>query len=312
MTQIETDRLKMIQKLHRKSMRKKTAAGYVCLFPWLIGLFAFTIIPMMTSLYLSFTKYDMFTDAQFVGLKNYIFMFTKDTQFHNALRVTLIYVFLAVPLELAFALTLASFLQKGVKGLRIYRSVYYIPSLFGANVAISLLWRQIFGINGILNHVLSLFGVQGISWLGDPRYALFTLIFLKIWQVGSPMLIFLSGLQQIPEDYYEAARIDGATKFHCFWRITLPLITPILLFNGIMQMINTFKSFTPAYIISGGTGSPADSLMFYTLYLYRKGFMFNQMGYASALAWVLLLIISTLTFIVFKSSGKWVHYSDEE
>jgi len=310
MTQLSKDNNAV--RLHRRSVLMKNLSGYICLTPWLIGLFVFTVIPMVTSLYLSFTKYDLFSDPSFIGLRNYAFMFKSDTQFHNSLRVTLSYVLLAVPLELAFALFLAVFLQKGVKGLRVYRAVYYIPSLFGANVAISLLWRQVFGINGLLNQVLAVFGIQGVSWIGDPRYALYTLVFLKVWQVGSPMLIFLSGLQQIPEEYYEAARIDGASKFRCFIHITFPLITPIVLFNGIMQMINTFKSFTPAYVISGGSGSPADSLMFYTLYLYRKGFLFNQMGYASALAWVLLLIVGTLTFLVFKSSGKWVHYSDEE
>lgn len=293
-----------------RSKRIENRVAYLFLAPWIIGLLVFKLIPICSSLYFSFTSYDMFTAPKWVGLDNYIYMFTKDSQFTTSLAVTFKYVFLTVPLELSFALFIAILLQKGIKGLRFYRAVYYIPSLLGSSVAIAILWRQVFGIDGVVNNFLGLFGVESISWLGSPKYALYTVVLLKVWQFGSPMLIFLAGLQQIPMDFYEAAIIDGASRWKRFLFITLPLLTPIILFNGIMQMISSFKSFTPAFIISGGAGAPADSLLFYTLYLYQKAFNYYQMGYASALAWVLLIIITVLTGIVFKSSDKWVYYSE--
>lgn len=293
-----------------RSKRIENRVAYLFLAPWIIGLLVFKLIPICSSLYFSFTSYDMFTAPKWVGLDNYIYMFTKDSQFTTSLAVTFKYVFLTVPLELSFALFIAILLQKGIKGLRFYRAVYYIPSLLGSSVAIAILWRQVFGIDGVVNNFLGLFGIESISWLGSPQYALYTVVLLKVWQFGSPMLIFLAGLQQIPMDFYEAAIIDGASRWKRFLFITLPLLTPIILFNGIMQMISSFKSFTPAFIISGGAGAPADSLLFYTLYLYQKAFNYYQMGYASALAWVLLIIITVLTGIVFKSSDKWVYYSE--
>lgn len=292
------------------SKKQENFFSYIFLTPWLLGLLIFTLIPMFSSLYLSLSEYDMFTESKWVGMGNYAYMFTNDSQFWNSLTVTFKYVFLTLPLELGFALFIAIVLKKGIKGLRIYRAVYYIPSLFGTSVAIALLWRQVFGIKGLVNQFLGVFGIQGVSWIANPDYSLYTLVLLKVWQFGAPMLIFLAGLQQIPADYYEAASIDGANKWKSFRAITLPLLTPIVLFNMIMQIIKTFQSFTPAFIISGGTGGPADSLMFYTLYLYMKGFNYFQMGYASALAWVLLLIIAFFTGIVFKTSDKWVFYSE--
>ncbi len=299
---------KTIQKSNLK--KSENLSGYLFLLPWLLGLLLFKLIPIIASMYFSFTNYDMFTTPEWVGLDNYIHMFTNDSQFVTSLQVTLGYVFMSVPLELAFALFIAVLLKKGIRGLRIYRAVYYIPSLLGSSVAISILWREVFGFDGIVNTFLAFLGFETISWLGSPDYALFTVVLLKIWQFGSPMLIFLAGLQQIPVDYYEAAMVDGASKVRQFFSITLPLLTPIILFNTIMQMINSFKSFTPAFIISGGNGAPADSLLFYTLYLYNKGFNYYQMGYASALAWVLLIIIAVFTLLTFKFSDKWVYYSD--
>ncbi|MEK3911050.1 carbohydrate ABC transporter permease [Paenibacillus sp. FSL H7-0331] len=282
--------------------------GYLFLSPWFIGILAFTIVPVIASLYLSFTDYEMFDSPNWLGIANYQQIFTNDEQFYESLIVTFKYVLLGVPLELGFALLIAIMLNKGLSGLRLYRAIYYVPSLFGGSVAISLLWRQVFGAEGIVNKFLAYFGVDGISWIATPEYALYTIILLKIWQFGSPMIIFLAGLQQIPKELYESASIDGAGKISQFLRVTLPLLTPILFFNMIMQIISSFQAFTPAYVVSGGTGGPLNSTLFYTLYLYQKGFISFQMGYASALAWILLVIIAIFTAAAFLSSKKWVHY----
>jgi multiple sugar transport system permease protein len=294
--------------LRVRNFLRKDGIGYFFLSPWIIGMLAFTLIPVVASLYISFTKYEMFNSPRWIGLDNYMQIFTNDEQFIKSLEVTFKYVLLGVPLELAFALLLAIMLHKGIAGLRYYRAIYYVPSLFGGSVAVALLWRQVFGAQGLLNEFLSFFGIQGISWIATPETALYTIILLKIWQFGSPMIIFLAGLQQIPTDLYESASIDGAGKWTQFTRVTIPLLTPIIFFNMIMQIISSFQAFTPAYVISGGSGGPLNSTLFYTLYLYQKGFVSFQMGYASALAWILLVIIVIFTAIAFISSKKWVHY----
>src|SRR5262249_43446804 len=198
----------------------------------------------------------------------------------------------------------------GVRGLPLYRALFYLPSLLGASVAIAVLWRQLFAGNGLLNHFLALFGIKGPSWISNPDYSLYTLVALSIWQFGSPMVIFLAGLRQIPKDVYEAARIDGANRRQQFLSVTLPLLTPVLFFNFVVQTIDAFKAFTPAFIISGGTGGPIDSTLFYTLYLYQEAFAFFRMGYAAALAWILVIIIAAFTAFSFLTSRYWVHYGD--
>lgn len=288
---------------------KNDRMAYLFLGPWIIGLLAFTLIPMVVSLYMSFTNYDMFSSS-WIGLDNYINMFTNDKAFIKSLKVTFTYVFLGVPLELVFALSIALMLQKGMSGLRYYRAIYYVPSLLGGSVAIAILWTHVFGMNGIFNQLLGLFGLEGISWIANPSYSLYTLILLKVWQFGSPMIIFLAGLQQIPKELYESAAIDGAGKWKQFLKVTAPLLTPILFFNVIMQIINSFQAFTPAYVIGGGSGGTLNSILFYTLYLYQKGFVNFQMGYASALAWLLLVIIGVVTALIFISAKKWVYYEN--
>jgi multiple sugar transport system permease protein len=235
-----------------------------------------------------------------------------DIRFLDALRVTAIYVFLSVPLKLAFALLIAMLLNRGLRGLGIYRAVYYVPSLLGGSVAIAILWQQVFGQNGIVNQGLALIGIKGLgSWIANPNTALLTLVILAVWQFGSPMLIFLAGLKQIPPEMYEAASMDGAGKFSQFFKITVPLLTPIIFFNLVLQMIGAFQAFTPAFIISNGNGAPYDSTLFYTLYIYLQGFGYFHMGYASAMAWVLLMIIAVFTAVAFSSSRFWVFYQDE-
>jgi multiple sugar transport system permease protein len=284
---------------------------YLFLAPWMIGLVVFNAFPFLSSLYLSFTNYNFVSSADWIGLKNYVTMFTQDPQYLQALKVTFTYVLVAVPLELAFALFLALLFNKGLRGLGMYRALYYIPSLIGGSVAIAIIWQQVFGDHGIVNQVLGMIGIDMPSWVGTPDYAIWSLILLKVWQFGSPMVIFLAGLKQIPQEFYEASSLDGAGKWKQFIHITLPCLSPIILFNGIMQIISSFQAFTPAYIISNGTGGPVDSTLFYTLYLYQNGFGNFQMGYASAMAWTLLIIIAFITGLVFLTTKKWVHYGDQ-
>jgi multiple sugar transport system permease protein len=286
----------------------ENGAGYLFLLPWFVGFFGLTIFPILSSLYLSFTNFDMLTAPQWVGADNYVRMFTHDPKFAQSMRVTLLFVAFSVPLKLAFALAVALLLNRGMKGLPLYRAVFYLPSLLGASVAIAVLWRTLFAGDGIINKGLALIGIQGPAWISNPRYSLWTLVALAVWQFGSPMIIFLAGLRQIPQDVYEAASLEGASKWRIFWKITLPLLTPVVFFNAIIQTIEGFKSFTPAFIISGGTGNPVNSTLFYTLYLYQEAFAFFRMGYASALAWVLLAVVAIFTGISFLTSRFWVHY----
>ncbi|TQL02896.1 carbohydrate ABC transporter permease [Cellulomonas sp. SLBN-39] len=284
-------------------------AAAVFLLPWFAGLFLVTIGPMIASGYLAFTDYSLLAPPEWVGLDNFARL-AEDSRLHNALRVTFTYVFTGVPLQLMLALALAMILDRGMRGLAFYRSVFYLPSLLGGSVAIAILWRQIFGVEGLVNGFLALVNHPGRGWVSDPDTALWTIVLLHVWTFGSPMIIFLAGLRQIPEMYYEAASIDGAGKVRQFLHITLPLLTPIVFFNLVLQVIGAFQSFTQAFVVSGGTGGPADSTMFITLYLYQKGFTDFDMGYASAIAWLLVLIIGALTAINFLASKFWVFYDD--
>jgi multiple sugar transport system permease protein len=291
--------------------RKQSLTAYLFLLPWFGGMILLTAGPLLASLYLSFTNFDLLQAPVWIGLDNYIRLFTSDARYMRALMVTLTYVILGVPLNLAFALLIAVLLNQKVRGLGLFRGIYYLPSLLGGSVAIAVLWRQLFGREGVINAALSVFGITGPNWIGMPQYALYTLILLHVWQFGSAMVIFLAGLQQVPNELYEAAEIDGASSWHKFWQITLPLLTPVLFFNLVLGIINSFQAFTSAYIVSGGTGGPADSTMFYTLYLYQQGFSNFRMGYASAMGWILLLIIAAFTAFNFLASRRWVFYGDE-
>ncbi|MBW6424992.1 sugar ABC transporter permease [Rhizobium sp. XQZ8] len=289
---------------------RRNAPGYLFLAPWLIGFLCLTLGPALVSLYLSFTDFDLLQAPNFVGMQNYIRMATADPKFIAAMRVTFLYVILSVPLKLAFALAVAMMLNRGLTGLPVYRAIFYLPSLLGASVAIAVLWRQLFAADGMINSVLAIFGIEGPSWISNPRYSLYTLVVLSVWQFGSPMIIFLAGLRQIPTDMYEAASLDGASSSRQFWKITLPLLSPVIFFNFVIQTIEAFKAFTPAFIVSGGTGGPINSTLFYTLYLYQEAFGNFRMGYASALAWVLVIIIAIFTAFSFLSTRYWVHYDE--
>lgn len=295
-------------------------SSYAFLAPWLIGFFALTFYPMCYSLYLSFTQFNLRKPPEWAGLRNYIVMFGGSERFHgderflNSVWVTFKYVFISVPLKLAFALAVAMIMNRKLKLVGLYRALYYIPTLLGGSVAISVLWRKIFASDGLINLLLGgAFGLTDLpAWISNPKYSLMTLILLAVWQFGSPMIIFLAGLQQIPAEYYEASSVDGAGKARQFFVITLPGLSPIIFFNFVMQMVSAFQSFTQAFIVSGGSGGPLDSTMFYSLYLYIKGFGFSEMGYAAAMAWVLLLLIAGLTAAAFKISGTLVSYGSGE
>ncbi|WP_422934107.1 carbohydrate ABC transporter permease [Sinomonas sp. P47F7] len=288
---------------------KDNKAAFVFLAPWIVGLVAITIGPMLMSLYLSFTDYNLIQDPNWIGFDNFTRMM-GDERFWNSLGVTLTYVVVGVPLQLGLALTVAVALDKGLKGLPFYRSVFYLPSLLGSSVAVAILWKQMFGTSGLVNQILAFFGIHGPGWISDPSTALGSIILLHVWTFGSPMIIFLAGLRQIPTMYYEAAAVDGAGRATRFFKITLPLLSPIIFFNLVLQIIGAFQSFTQAFIVSGGNGGPSDSTMFFTLYLYQRGFGQFDMGYASAMAWVLLILVGAFTAINFYASKFWVFYDD--
>nr|WP_235854786.1 sugar ABC transporter permease [Nonomuraea aridisoli] len=270
---------------------------------------AFTIGPILRSLYLSFTEYTLLKPPEWLGLDNYREML-DDPRLHKSLLVTFLYVFVSVPIQLVLALGLALLLNRGVRGLAFYRSVYYLPSLLAGSVSIAILWRQIFGQEGLVNQLLAFFGVEGVSWVAHPDFALGTLVLLNAWTFGAPMVIFLAGLRQIPVSYYEAAQVDGAGTVRRFFHITLPMLTPIIFFNVVLQMIGAFQSFTQAFVISGGRGGPSDATLLYTLYLYERGFGSFDMGYASAMAWILLALIAALTGLNFLFAKRWVFYGN--
>jgi len=291
---------------------RRNLTAYVFLLPWLAGFFGLTLGPMLASLFLSFTKFDLLSDPRWVGTRNYLALL-QDERWWNSVRVTFTYVGLEVPLKLAFALAVAMLLNQGLRAMPLYRAVYYIPSLLGGSVAVAILWRQVFGQDGVVNTILHLLGVAHPPiWIVDPNFALYTLVLLGVWQFGSPMVIFLAGLRQIPRELYEAAVVDGAGRFQRFLRITLPLLTPLVFFNMVLQLISSFHAFTPAFIISNGTGGPVDRTLFYTLYLYQRGFASLRMGYASAMAWVLLLFVALFTALAFATQRYWVFYQDRQ
>jgi multiple sugar transport system permease protein len=294
----------------RSRVRSHDGAGYAFIAPWLIGFFAFTLFPIAASLYFAFTDYDILTPPRWVGLANFRRMFLEDARYLQSVTVTLFYVAVAVPLRLAFALVVAMLLNTHRRGVSVYRAAYYAPSVVAGSVAVAVMWRQVFGTEGVVNAGLAILGIPPVRWLGHPDVAIWTLITLAVWQFGSPMLVFLAGLRQIPAELYEAAAIDGAGPGARFRHITLPMLSPVTFFNLVMQTITGFMVFTQALIVTGG--GPMDTTLFYALYLYRRAFESFEMGYASAMAWVLLLVVAAFTALLFKSSGYWVFYETKE
>ena len=294
----------------RRSLRewlcKDSTAGVVCALPFIIGLLLFLVVPMLLSAYYSLCDYNILAPAQWVGLKNYIKIFTADSKFVKSLSVTLYYAFISVPLRLLFALIVALILLKNTRLTGFCRAAYYLPSIIGGSVAVAILWKRMFAIDGTFNVLLQTFGINcTTAWLGNVSTAIWMLILLSVWQFGSSMLIFLSALKQIPQTLYEAARVDGARGPQQFFRITLPLLTPTIFFNLVMQMINGFLAFSQSYIIT--QGKPMNSTLFYVVYMYQQGFEYFKAGYASALAWIMLVIIGAFTGVLFLTKRFWVY-----
>jgi len=287
-------------------MKKEAIWGYLFIMPWIIGFLGLRLGPMIASFFLSFTEYAIISPPKFVGLANYIKMFTSDPAFRDAIRVTLTYAIFAVPVGLSLSLMIAMLLNQKVPGVTVWRTIYYLPSVV-SGVAVSMLWVWIFHSQfGLINVGLHAIGIQGPAWLGDPSWALPALIIMSFWSIGGGMVINLAGLQGIPTELYEAASIDGANAWWRFWSVTIPMLSPVLFFNLVMGVIDTFQYFTNAFVMTAG--GPGRSTMFYNLYLYQNAFRYYKMGYASALAWVMFLIILVLTLLIFKSSPYWVYY----
>lgn len=292
--------------------RREGVAGYVFLSPFLLGLMTITAIPMLYSLYLSFTDYDVLSpEFEWVGFANYVRMFTEDPHYWHSVQVTVIYAVVAVPLKLAAALGVALLLNRARRGVGLFRAMFYLPSLLGGSVGLAIIWQAMFSRDGSFNALLAMVGIDGRPWVNDPDTALGTLILLAVWQFGAPMVIFLAGLKQIPNELIEAASVDGAGTFSRFRNITLPMLSPVIFFNLVLETIHGFQGFTGAFVISNGTGGPADSLLMYTVNLYVKGFGEFEMGYSSAMAWVFLVTIAVVTVVLFSTGRMWVHYGDE-
>jgi multiple sugar transport system permease protein len=289
------------------SLRKKEALSfYLFILPWLIGFILFYLGPILASFYFSLTSWDLLTPPKFIGFGNYVKIFSDDPLFLQSLKVTLVYTFSYVPLDLILGLITALLMNRRIRGIGVLRTIYYLPSVL-SGVAYVVMWMWMFNPQaGLINTLLSYLGIQGPRWLLDPVWALPSLVFMSLWSVGRSMIIYLAGLQDIPVELYESAAIDGANNWDKFWSITLPLITPSILFNLIFGVIMTFQSFTNVYVATNG--GPLNSTLFYVLYLYRKAFEHLAMGYASALAWILLVIVFLCTLLIFGTSGKWVFY----
>ncbi|MDK2966629.1 carbohydrate ABC transporter permease [Lacrimispora amygdalina] len=285
-------------------------AGYVFILPFIIGFLAFMALPMILSLGFSFTRYNILKTPVFIGLENYKTMFTADPKFWKVFGVTMYYVLFSVPLRLIMALVVAMLLVKTTKLSGFYRAVYYLPSIIGSSVAVAILWKRMFASDGVINAIFKLFGLPSdIAWLGRTDTAIWTLIILAVWQFGSSMLIFLSGLKQIPVSLYEAATVDGANGFQRFFKITIPMLTPTIFFNLINQLINGFMAFTQSYIIT--QGKPRDTTLFYTVYMYQNSFTYSKLGYGCAMAWFMVFVVGIMTLILFKTQKKWVYYEAE-
>jgi len=285
---------------------KRDLQGHLFAAPWTLGFIVFTVGPMIASIYLSFTDYDVLTRMNWIGLGNYAKIFGDDELFWTSLYNTAYYVFLGVPIRMVLAIAIAMLLNQQIGGVAVYRTLYYLPSVV-SGVALSMLWLWLFEPQtGLINTVLRMIGVAGPLWLGSETWSKPALIIMSLWGMGGSMVIYLAGLQAVPETLYEAAEIDGAGSWTKFWRITLPLLTPVVFFNLVTMIIGSFQVFTQAYVMT--RGGPVHSTYFYVLYLYDKGFQYLEMGYASALAWILFWIILVFTLAQLKLSGRWVFY----
>lgn len=288
---------------------KESVAGYIFIAPFIIGLFAFTVIPFFTSLYLAFTDYNILTPPKWIGIQNFRRMFFEDKYFWTSFWVTFKFAFIQVPIKMLVSLGVALILSRNTKAIPFYRSAFYIPSLMGGSVAVALTWKQLFSYDGVINRFTALFGLSPVKWLSNPGTALYVLIGLGVWQFGSSMLIFLAALKNVPASYHEAAIVDGAGPVRRFFKIVFPMITPIFFFNLINQTIGAFQAFNSSYLIT--QGKPLNTTLYYGVHLYNRAFTYYEMGYGSAMAWFMLLVIAIFTALIFRSSSAWVYYESE-
>ncbi len=307
----ETKRKEMRIKMRKQSraVRKRNNKGWLYISPWVVGFLVLQLYPFLSSLYYSFTQYSVMSAPVWNGLDNYKTLFTIDSEFWNSLKVTLVYTLYTVPGKLVMALAVALLMNRDMKGINVIRTIYYIPSLFGGSVAVAILWKLMFMDDGVINALLNTLHLPNVQWLGNTKTAMLTICLLEIWQFGSSMVMFLAALKNVPRDLYEAAEIDGAGKVKCFFKITLPQITPIIFFTLINQTINALQSFTNAFVIT--KGGPLKSTYVLGMKLYNEAFKYYKMGYASAVSWVIFIIIMIVTALLFRSSSAWVYYSDD-
>jgi multiple sugar transport system permease protein len=304
---IKSRSIKTSKKMSLSKREARTA--YLLIGPWILGFIVFTLGPMLASLIFSFSNYSIVSSPKLIGLANFIEIFFGDYRFWLSLRVTLTYAIFAIPMGLIIGLLLALLLNTKVPGISIWRTLFYTPSVV-SGVAVAILWLYLFNPQyGLINWMLGLIGIKGPGWLASPDWALWALIIMSLWGVGGGMIIYLAGLQGIPTQLYEAAEVDGASKIRQFFSITLPLITPVLFYNLVIGIISTFQIFTSVYVMTDG--GPVERTLFYNLYLYNNAFRYQRMGYASALAWILFVIVLVLTLLVFRSSAMWVYYEGE-
>ena len=301
------------QDLRRRRGLSKLEQGYmgfILILPWLIGFCIFKLYPFVSSLVYSFTDYDLFKGVQnVVGFQNYIDAFTKPKNV-KALQVTFTYAFMTVPLKLIFALFIAYILNFKIKGVGLFRPAYYVRSSLGGSVAIAVLWKALFKNDGVINTILAMLGFESINFLADKNWALFIICLLRVWQFGSAMVLFLAALKGVPEDLYEAASIDGATKGRQFLSITIPLISPVIFYNLVTQLVQAFQEFNGPYIITNG--GPRNATTLISVIVYNTAFKDYKVGMSSAMAWVMFVIVMVLTVIAFVSQKKWVYYSDDD
>jgi multiple sugar transport system permease protein len=288
-------------------MSRTTAAFWLFVSPWLFGFAVFTLGPMVYSLWLSFLDWDLTSPPTFVGIGNYQ-KALSDPLLGQAIKVTLIYAVVSVPLQTALSLGVALLMNLDVRGINAFRTIWYLPSLV-TGVAQTVLFLWVFNPNyGLVNGLLAIFGIHGPAWFQDPQWALPAVIIMSLWTVGGNMVIYLAGLQDVPTELYEAAALDGAGRWRQLWNITVPQISPVIFFNAVTGLIGAMQIFTQGFVVKQSGGAPANSLLFFVYYLYQNAFQFFRMGYASALAWILLLMILALTALVFRGSSFWVYY----
>ncbi len=285
---------------------RRHLVGFAFISPWLIGFLIFTAIPFFSSVYLSFTRYDIVSAPRWVGAANYATLFQNDPLFWKSLGITFKYALIAVPLGTLCSVALALLLNHAVPGISVFRTIFYLPSIVPV-VATSVVFMWILNPQiGLVNGILRNFGITGPAWLQDKNWAFWSLVGMSIWGVGGSMVIYLAGLKDVPVHLYEAATIDGANPWQRLTRITLPMLTPVIFFNVVMGVIGAFQYFTQAFVMT--QGGPEDSTLFYALYLFDRAWRYFDMGYASAMAWILFLIVVTITGALFKTQSRWVHY----